>query len=58
MLERYKTFHPNQKNIEELKNVLQVKKSMGPTASTLSRQGHSELHKKSSSLFESCGWAL
>src|SRR6218665_78164 len=64
MLERYKTFNPKPKHMEELKNmecqriwnVFQV--YTGPIASCLNQQGHSELHKKNSSLFESMGWTL
>ena len=57
MLERYKTFHPKPKNIDELKKVLQLIWNQLPQDSINKAIG-TELHKKTSSLCESYGWTL
>jgi len=56
MLERYKSFQPKPKNIDELKKVLQSAVYMRPAATGLDQQNHTELPEKTSGLCESWWW--
>jgi len=60
VVERYKSFQPKPKNIDELKKRAQESPAvdMGPARTGLDQQSHIELPEKTSGLCESWSWTL